>query len=516
MKSKIKLLPDYLIDQIKAGEVVENPSLLLKEIIENSIDASATEIELTLVNNGLDLIRVKDNGTGMSFNDLPLAFSRHATSKLTKLNDLYQIDSYGFRGEALASIASISKITCQSKLRDYESENDQDLGGQIQLEEGVVKSHTNNLKYSNGVVLSIFDLFYNTPVRLNFLKSKSIQLKEIKKIINAYVLLNYNLKFSIEINNLDKKVYNISKSIEERILTFIKSNSDKNITEEKIVSGTLSYDKTECSCYLIAGNKNKKIRYVYINRRLIFDNSLINVVLNYYDEKLNIKYDGGFLINLIIDSNQLDVNIHPNKTSVKIQNKSIVYSLLTNLLKKLLPEDSNAISEINNEYNPDDYLDNYMSFLCEFIGTKNAIIKEKSVSEFPVIIDLEKVYNEIYNSIIDKNTNLEEVTLKVVIPLEETITESDRSLLDNIRIEIIEINNKYFVSSVPSILLYLNIEMTIPLLLDSIKYKNINMIEYNQVFNKIHLTSMLKQSFNEWLEKKCIIVVNNENIQKLF
>ena len=158
--SSINLLPEFLVNQIKAGEVIERPASLLKELIENSIDASATQIDVHIIDNGLELVSVKDNGKGMTFQELPFAFCRHATSKIENLEDLYKLSSYGFRGEALASISSISRLTCRSISKDGH-------GGKIIFHGSKQISHHPLQNNKPGTSLFIQDLFYIfTPIQL--------------------------------------------------------------------------------------------------------------------------------------------------------------------------------------------------------------------------------------------------------------------------------------------------------------------------------------------------------------
>jgi DNA mismatch repair protein MutL len=201
--AKISLLPEHLIDQIKAGEVIERPGSLLKEIIENSIDAGSTKIELTVLNNGLDLISLKDNGRGIFSQDLPLAFSRHATSKINRFEDLYQLGSFGFRGEALASIAAISKIQCLSF-------NKEEIDGrEIRIEGGltVYENSRQKIQGQTGLELNIQELFYNTPVRLKFIQSHQSEKNYIKKIIYSFVLSHPQVEFILKLNDDERKTY---------------------------------------------------------------------------------------------------------------------------------------------------------------------------------------------------------------------------------------------------------------------------------------------------------------------
>src|SRR5690554_5125892 len=180
---KIQLLPEHLIDQIKAGEVIERPSTLLKELLENSVDANASAIEVEIVGNGLDLLSVKDNGKGIPFEQLDLAFCRHATSKIERFEDIYNLFTYGFRGEALASISAVSKMTCVSNPAGEPESTIKIHGG-----ETLAIDRDNEPEESSGTKMFVRDLFYNTPARMKFIQSKTSEKNQLKKIVNAFLL----------------------------------------------------------------------------------------------------------------------------------------------------------------------------------------------------------------------------------------------------------------------------------------------------------------------------------------
>ncbi len=199
-KPSIKILPEHLIDQIKAGEVIEGAASLIKELVENSVDANSTQIKIHVENNGLDLISIEDNGLGMSMEELPLAFCRHATSKITRFEDLYSLGTFGFRGEALASIASISRVTTFSKPVEG-------LGGKLVYHGGKLISHLVMENLEQGTSIFVRDLFYNTPVRFKFVKSKISEKNAILKIINSFIISNPSIYFSVKWDDKDKTIF---------------------------------------------------------------------------------------------------------------------------------------------------------------------------------------------------------------------------------------------------------------------------------------------------------------------
>ncbi len=198
----IELLPAHIIDQIKAGEVLERPAALLKELIENSIDAGSSEIHIQIIDNGLTLLSIEDNGCGMNFDNLPKAFLRHATSKLKNFEDLYQLQTFGFRGEALASVASSARVTCISQ-----PENLTESGGKIIINGGHQELLTPQKQGQKGTSLYIKDLFFNTPVRLKFIKSKTSEKAHLKKMIYSFIFSHPEIIFSVKFDDKEKEIY---------------------------------------------------------------------------------------------------------------------------------------------------------------------------------------------------------------------------------------------------------------------------------------------------------------------
>jgi DNA mismatch repair protein MutL len=323
---KIDLLPEHLIDQIKAGEVIERPGNLIKEIFENSIDAGATKLEINLKNNGLDLIGLKDNGHGMRFNDLPAAFSRHATSKISRFEDLYQLHSFGFRGEALASIAAISRLQCLSKTSDAQA------ASELKIEGGKIVFHgeRQSCSINHGTELVIQDLFFNTPARLKFIQSQQSEKTFIRKIIFAFILGHPEIEFQIKIDDADKDIYPARPNQLERLKNLFPKAQDSILYSQRF------YENMELDLFLIPGSFKAplKLQYLYINNRYILDKQLHRVMGN----ALEVTFGGddfhyvGFF-HLPPDS--IDVNVHPNKTIIKVMETSKMMSLLTSTIKEL-------------------------------------------------------------------------------------------------------------------------------------------------------------------------------------
>lgn len=323
---KIDLLPEHLIDQIKAGEVIERPGNLIKEILENAVDAGSTRIELTLKNNGLDLISLKDNGHGMRFNDLPLAFSRHATSKISRFEDLYQLRSFGFRGEALASIAAISKLQCISKTADSRR------ASELKIEGGMTVFHgeRETTPIEHGTELVIQDLFFNTPARLKFVQSQQAEKTFIKKIIFAFILSRPEIEFQVKIDEADKDIFSSRHTLLERIQDIFPKAKDAVLHSQRF------YENNELDLFLIPGSFKGPIKFqnIYINHRYILDKQLHRVMTNGLEAAFG-SDDFHYVAYFHLPPDNIDVNVHPNKTIIKVMEMSKMISLLSSTIKDI-------------------------------------------------------------------------------------------------------------------------------------------------------------------------------------
>jgi len=333
--SQIHLLPEHLIDQIKAGEVIERPASLIKEIIENSIDAGSTQIDLHLVNCGIDLISISDNGKGMSYQDLPFAFCRHATSKIERFEDLYKLSSFGFRGEALASISAIARVTCTSSPKDN-PEN----GGKIVIHGGETKAHAQQPGTQAGTSLYIKDLFYNTPVRLKFIKSQISEKNALKRIIQSFIISNPDISFSIKWDDADKEFYPSTQgSYSERIAQVFYSS--KNKYKLHIVSA--EYEGHKITAFLsessTKGNSYKK-QFLFANHRLFTDKQIHQNIIRHCDGIYPQGEMGHYCVFIDVPPNLLDVNVHPNKTQIKFFKLPVITALISSELKKLKNEET--------------------------------------------------------------------------------------------------------------------------------------------------------------------------------
>ena len=324
---KIDLLPEHLIDQIKAGEVIERPGNLIKEILENAVDAGSTKLELLVKNNGLDLISLKDNGHGMRFHDLPLAFSRHATSKISRFEDLYRLKSFGFRGEALASIAAISKLQCISKTSDSLR------ASELKIEGGETILHDERITFpmDHGTELVIQDLFFNTPARLKFILSQQAERTFIKKIIYAFILSKPDIEFQIKIEDGEKDIFPSRGTLQERIADIFPKAKDSLLHSQRF------YENNELDLFLIPGQFKgpMKLQNIFINNRFILDKQLHRVLSNALDATFG-NDDYHYVAHFFLPPDAIDVNVHPNKTIIKVMENSKLISLLTSTVKEIM------------------------------------------------------------------------------------------------------------------------------------------------------------------------------------
>lgn len=322
---RIKIMSEDLSNKIAAGEVVERCASVVKELVENSIDAMSKNIRVELWNAGLKEIRVIDDGIGMNRTDALNAFKRHATSKISKLEDLFFIDSLGFRGEALPSIASVSKVILKT--------SDGVSGTEILIDGGVFKNVSDS-DLRKGTIISINDLFYNTPARLKYLKSEQTELSYISSFIEKLALSYPNISFSL-INN-DNSLINTSGS--NNLLKVIHELYGSNISKNmiKISSSSDDYDLSGYICKPSVLKSNRNYMITIVNGRVV-KNVDVNRAINdaYHTYKPDIKFPI-VVLNINTDPTLIDVNIHPTKQDIKFSKIDVLLELITRTIKDAL------------------------------------------------------------------------------------------------------------------------------------------------------------------------------------
>lgn len=311
----IKVLPSNLIDQIAAGEVIERPASAVKELVENSIDAGATQIDIKIDNGGKSLIYVSDNGCGMNKDNLQLSFRRHATSKLHTSEELMKLTTLGFRGEALPSIASVSKI--QAKSNTDKNGNGYEIkifGGKT---ENIIPTAC-----AGGTAISINNLFFNTPARKKFLKSTNTEFRNVTNIIRRYMLSNPEIGFSFQSN--DKIIYNVkSSNLIDRIVNIFGKSMHSSLIP-------INFKKNQYSVRGFVGNlsivkKRPGAQYLYINGRFVQDRLVKSGIHSAYHSLLSRGEYPFYVININIPTENVDFNVHPAKLEVRFQDEWRVY-----------------------------------------------------------------------------------------------------------------------------------------------------------------------------------------------
>jgi DNA mismatch repair protein MutL len=330
-ENKIELLPEHIIDQIKAGEVIERPASLIKELIENSIDAKSTQIDIHVIDNGLELISIEDNGKGMNFKNLPFAFLRHATSKLKTFEDIYRLHTYGFRGEALASIAASSRVTCLTQ-----PENLNEEGGKIIINGGLEELLVPTKNNQSGTAFYIKNLFYNTPARMKFIKSKTSERIQLKKILNAFFISHPEISFSLRMDDKEKNQF---KKTDTKLNRITEIFFGRNKEEHQVIHAVKEYEGHFVEVYLSTlafGNSPNKQQYLFANDRLFFDKGTHQAVIRTMEQFWKFGDSGHYAIFINTPAEEIDVNVHPNKTQVKFAKSDIVYSLLVTAIKEAI------------------------------------------------------------------------------------------------------------------------------------------------------------------------------------
>lgn len=341
----IEILSNELIDQIAAGEVIENPSAVIKELVENSIDSGADEIEIDLVDSGLTSIKIIDNGCGISKEDLLKAPLRHATSKIKNFNDLYSINTMGFRGEALASIFSVAKTRIISKFKDsnetYEV-NSEDISS-------VFLSSC-----SKSTTIVVEDLFYKTPARRKYLKSNAMELKAVVDIVNRFEVFYHNVKITLKNNDKilvnkpkfnskhDNLIYVLGKDLKGNIMEFDESSNGIRVYGFIGKPTSLSYSF-------------RKNQYFFVNERFIKSKLLRDAVYEGMRNTLMVGRHPFFVLCVDIDPEIVDVNIHPTKVEIKFENELEIFEFMKNAVVKQFETQSNfkEFDETPKEYDLD-------------------------------------------------------------------------------------------------------------------------------------------------------------------
>lgn len=366
--SKIRVMDEILANKIAAGEVIEKLASIVKELVENSIDAGSTNIKIDLKNSGMDEIKVIDNGSGMDEEDAKECFLRHATSKIYKEEDLYFIDTLGFRGEALASIASVSEInmqTCDGKSSTY-----------VHIKGGHILECKPTQERA-GTLISVTNVFYNTPARLKYLKSETSELASITNFVEKLAISESKIAFCL--TNNDKVLVKTSGSgnLLKVIHEIYGVNVSSNMLEIKNSNNDFSIYGFVCKPHILKSNKNHMI--TFINNRVIKNYDINNAIDDAY---YTYKPEGKFpivILNIETDPTVVDVNIHPTKQDVKISKIGDLKTLITTTIKKVLYENLLVVKPLEDEKTQTESYENNQNIINNY--DINSIFKNNNVVE---------------------------------------------------------------------------------------------------------------------------------------
>ncbi len=326
MSDIIRLLPDSIANQIAAGEVVQRPASVVKELLENSVDAGSSKIQLIVKDAGKALIQVIDDGKGMSETDARMSFERHATSKIRQAEDLFSIRTMGFRGEALASIAAIAQVEMKTK-RDED-----ELGLELHIEASEKKKQ-NLANVPKGTSIAVKNLFYNTPARRNFLKSNPVEMRHIIDEFQRVALANPEISFAFHQNDLEVNNLEIGRLSKRIVSLFGKSY------QQQLVPCEEETPHLKVQGYIGKPEFSKKTRgeqFFFLNNRFIKNNYLNHAVANAYEGLIAKEHYPFYVLFLEIDPKHIDINVHPTKTEVKFDDERTIYGIIRSAVKQAL------------------------------------------------------------------------------------------------------------------------------------------------------------------------------------
>ncbi len=459
----IKLLESQVANKIAAGEVVQRPASAVKELLENSIDSKADEIILSFYSGGNKMFQVSDNGCGMDIDDLNLCVRRHATSKIKTSQDLNNIKTMGFRGEALASISEISIMEIKTKSKDH------DIGNRVLLNSGH-KQKTEPFNAQQGTSIKVENIFFNLPARKKFLKSEKIESKHIIEEFKRVAIINNQINFVCYENG--KELFKLKKAkLLNRILEINNLKINNNyvpVNEETSIVKIFGYiAKPELA------KKTRGEQYLFVNKRFFKSNYLSHAIKSAFKGLIDEKKIPTFYINFEISPSQIDVNIHPNKTEIKFSDEKSIYSILRSAVKKSLAQYNlipsidfnldqaffneldrkpNKISapaiKIDKNYNPfkKDYQDTSSNFLNNlFSDTSDSIdFKTKNnlfqIENFMISIEFDslKIFSirKMHKRVLYENYlnfNTENNSVNLIFPIDLFFSDSELSTIEEIK-----------------------------------------------------------------------------------
>jgi len=447
MADIIQLLPDHVANQIAAGEVVQRPASVVKELLENAIDAQATTIKLIVKDAGKTLIQVIDDGIGMSVTDARLSFERHATSKIRTADDLFNLHTKGFRGEALASIAAIAHVELKTKL-----END-DIGTHLIIEGSKVVSQE-VVVTPKGTSIAVKNLFYNIPARRNFLKSNTVEMRHVIDEFHRVALTHPDIKFVMFQNGSEH--FNLPKSnYRQRIV-----NIFGNKTNEKLVPINESTEVVEISGFVskpIFAKKTRGEQFFFVNKRFVKSAYLNHAVSSAFEGLLKEGTHPSYFLNLEVDPHSIDINIHPTKTEIKFDDEHTLYAILRSSVKHSLGQFNIApVLDFDHDTNldtPYNYKDKKAAAPSVEVDKDFNPFREDKIQQTRTSFRKEPMLNweSLYVGLESKGTKTQHDFSEVQFESDEEnsqIFEADKTL--NVSSKIFQIHRKYVVNTIKS------------------------------------------------------------------
>ncbi len=442
MTDIVKLLPDHVASQIAAGEVIQRPSSIVKELLDNAIDAGATEITLFVKDAGKSLVQVMDNGCGMSPLDARMCWERHATSKIAQTEDIFKINTMGFRGEALASIASVAQVEMKTRKEDDE------LGTHLLVEGSQVKKQE-PVATAAGTNITVKNLFYNIPARRNFLKSNPVEWRHIAEEFNRAALANPSIKFVLYHNDEVQLEY-ASASLVQRVCAVFGGREEKDLIaldeQTSIIHVRGFIGKPEFA---------KRLRgeqFFFVNRRFFKDAYLNHAVTNAFEGTISKEQFPLYVIQIDIDPAQIDINIHPTKTEVKFEDDRNVYQIIRAVVRKALGEYVQSPGEEGFDDNKFMHLQLNPPSIHEVIGhNSNATVSKPDWGSFKETYQEQRKQNaQHWESLFQKSS-------EVLSPLanQASLLPSGNEEVSDMRV-FFQLNNQYIVTPIKSGLMLVN------------------------------------------------------------
>lgn len=423
MSDIIHLLPDSIANQIAAGEVIQRPASVVKELVENAIDAGATQIQILIKDAGKTLVQVIDNGKGMSETDARMAFERHATSKISKADDLFSLHTMGFRGEALASIAAVAQVELRTRQKGA------DLGTRLEIF-GSQLQHIEEDACPEGSIFSVKNLFYNVPARRKFLKTNDTEFRNIITEFERIALVNPSVAMSLYHN--DTEILNLPESgLRQRIVNVYGKNLNQKLLSVEAESSLVSINgfvgKPETA------KKRGALQYFFVNGRFMKHPYFHKAVMQAYDQLIPAGEMPSYFIYFNLDPATIDVNIHPTKTEIKFENEQPIWQILLAAVRETLAK-SSAIPTIDFDvegaidipvYNPEKKISGNESPKVQIRSEYNPFKRETTPTDTRPSFDWTELYQsfEADRSAVLPDEEVVEKKIGSAIPIEKEIIE---------------------------------------------------------------------------------------------